>query len=119
MGQIKKPCPFRIKDRKGEFETRELRNRNILFNDKNRPNLFYSFFLNPKNTDENGFYEISLNNKKGWIEVKPAKSQDVQTVWRWGKEKAKQNLNINICGKAMKENGRYQIVEKYREKTNG
>ncbi len=108
---------FPFKDRKGEFETRELRNRNILFNDKNRPNLFYSFFLNPKNTDENGFYEISLNNKKGWIEVKPAKSQDVQTVWRWGKEKAKQNLNINICGKAMKENGRYQIVEKYREKT--
>ncbi len=108
---------FPYKDKKSGFEIRELRNRNVKFNDKNRPNLFYSFYLNPKNKDENGFYEISLDNKKGWIEVKPAKSQCVQTVWGWGKEKSKHNLNINICGKAMKENGRYQIVEKYREKT--
>ena len=108
---------FPYKDKKSGFEIRELRNRNIKFNDKNRPNLFYSFYLNPKNKDENGFYEISLDNKKGWIEVKPAISQCVQTVWRWGKEKSKQNLNINICGKVMKENGRYQIVEKYRKKT--
>jgi len=108
---------FPYKDKKGGFEIRELRNRNIKFNDKNRPNLFYAFYLNPKNKDENGFYEISLNKKKGWIEVLPAKSQGIQTVWRWGKEKSDKNLNINICGKAMKENGRYQIVEKYREKT--
>lgn len=108
---------FPYKDNKGGFEIRELRNRNIKFNDKNRPNLFYSFYLNPKNEDENGFYEISLEKKSGWVEVKPAKSQGIQTVWRWGKEKAKQNMNINICGKGMKDNGRYQIVEKYREKT--
>ncbi|MBD3203715.1 site-specific DNA-methyltransferase [Candidatus Woesearchaeota archaeon] len=108
---------FPYKDEKGGFEIRELRNRNIKFNDKNRPNLFYTFYLNPKNRDENGFYEISLEKKEGWIEVLPAKSQGVQTVWRWGKEKSRNNLNLNICGKAMKEKGRYQIVEKYREKT--
>jgi adenine-specific DNA-methyltransferase len=108
---------FPYKDNKGGFEIRELRNRNIKFNDKNRPNLFYSFYLNSKNEDENGFYEISLDKKPGWVEVKPAKSQGIQTVWRWGKEKAKQNMNINICGRGMKDNGRYQIVEKYREKT--
>lgn len=108
---------FPFKDQKGGFEIRELRNRNIKFNDKNRPNLYYSFYLNPKNKDKNGFYEISLHKKKGWSEVWPAKSQGIQTVWRWGKEKSGKNLNIDICGKAMKENGRYQIVEKYREKT--
>jgi len=108
---------FPYKDSKSDFEIRELRNRNVKFNDKNRPNLFYSFYLNPKNKDKNGFCEISLDNKKGWIEVEPAKSQGIQTVWRWGKEKSIQNLNINICGKSMKEDGYYQIVEKYRGKT--
>ena len=46
----------------------------------------------------------------------PAKSQGVQTVWRWGKEKSIKEININICGRAM-QNGGWQIVEKYREKS--
>ena len=108
---------FPYKDKIGDFEIRELRNRNIKFNDKNRPNLFYPFYLNPTNKDDNGFYEISLKKITGWHEVWPAKSQGIQTVWRWSKEKSQQNLNVNICGKAMKENGRYQVVEKYRKKT--
>ncbi len=107
---------FPYKDEISGFEIRELRNRNTKFNDKNRPNLVYPFYLNPKKQDKNGFYEISLQKKDGWVEVLPAKSQGIQTVWRWGKEKAKKNLNINICGKGMKENGRYQIIEKYRKK---
>ncbi|GAI34037.1 unnamed protein product, partial [marine sediment metagenome] len=107
---------FPYQDKIGGFETRELRNRNIIFNDKNRPNLFYPFYLNPNKQDENGFYQIALDKKSGWIEVPPAKSQGVQTVWRWSKEKAKEQLNINICGKGMM-NGKYQIIEKYREKS--
>ena len=108
---------FPYKDLKGGFEIRELRNRNIAFNDENRPNLYYPFYLNPKKQDESGFYEISLNKRSGWLEVLPAKSQGIQTVWRWGREKAEKNLNKEICGKGMKENGKYQIVEKYRKKT--
>ena len=108
---------FPHSDKIGGFEIRELRNRNIKFDDKNRPNLFYPFYLNPQKKDDNGFYEISLTKKNGWHEVWPAISQGVQTVWRWGKEKAEENLNVNICGKSMKEKGRYQIVEKYRKKT--
>jgi adenine-specific DNA-methyltransferase len=107
---------FPYKDTNGEFEIRELRNRNIKFNKDNRPNLFYSFWLNPKKQDKDGFYEISIEKKNGWIEVAPAKSQGVQTVWRWGKPKSEENLNINIVGKD-NQNGGYQIVEKYREKT--
>jgi adenine-specific DNA-methyltransferase len=37
----------------------------------------------------------------------PLISQGIQTVWRWGKEKSQNNMNINICGKAMQENGKY------------
>ncbi len=108
---------FPYEDEIGPFETRELRNRNTAFHENNRPNLVYPFYLNPENEDENGFLEISIEKHKNWIEVFPAKSQGIQTVWRWGKEKSEKNLNINIVGKAMKECGRYQIVEKYRDTT--
>lgn len=107
---------FPFSDGIGGFEIRELRNRNVAFNDKNRPNLVYPFFVNPKKQDKDGFFEIDVKNNVGWTEVIPAKSQGIQTVWRWGKEKATRELNINICGKQMK-NGGWQIVEKYREKS--
>lgn len=107
---------FPYKDSLGGFEIRELRNRNIAFNDKNRPNLVYPFFVNPKVEDDNGFYEIDIKEKPGWVKVMPAKSQGVQTVWRWGKEKAIKEMNINIRGKQMQNEG-WQIVEKYREKS--
>lgn len=107
---------FPFTDAEGGFETRELRNRNIKFNDKNRPNLFYPFYVNPKKEDKSGFFEISLENKPEWIEVLPAKSQGVQTVWRWGKDKAQNDINKKIFGKKMQNNG-WQIIEKYREKS--
>jgi adenine-specific DNA-methyltransferase len=105
---------FPFTDEIGGFETRELRNRNTAFNDKNRPNLCYPFYVNPMKELDNGFLEISIEPKEGFIEIWPAKSQGIQTVWRWGKEKAIENLNVNIAGKAMQENGRYMIIEKYR-----
>jgi adenine-specific DNA-methyltransferase len=111
---VEKEFPYR--DEKGEFELRELRNRNIRFNIGNRPNLFYPFYLNPKSRDENDFYEISLGKKKGWIEVLPKKSQNIQTVWRWGKERAGKFLNTELVGKKSINNGGYRIMEKYREK---
>ncbi len=106
---------FPYKDDIGGFETRELRNRNTAFNDKNRPNLCYPFYVNPNKELDNSFLELSLEPQNGFIEVYPAKSQGIQTVWRWGKEKSKENLNINIAGKAMQESGRYMIIEKYRD----
>lgn len=106
---------FPYKDDIGPYETRELRNRNTAFNDKNRPNLCYPFFLNPNKETDNGFLEISLEPKVNFIEVWPSKSQGIQTVWRWGKDKSIANLNTNIVGKAMQEDGRYMIIEKYRD----
>ena len=83
---------FPYKDKKSGFEIRELRNRNTHFNDKNRPNLLYAFYVNSKTKDENDFFEIGLTKKSRWIEIFPAKSQGIQTVWRWGKEKSNENL---------------------------
>ena len=104
---------FGYYDDLGGFDYRELRNRNIRFHKGNRPNLCYPFFVNPNNQDENGFYEVSLEQKEGYIKVMPKKSQGVQTVWRWGKEKSLQNLNTNVKAK-MKKDGTFMIIEKYR-----
>ena len=105
---------FKLFDDLGGFELRELRNRNIRFNKENRPNLYYPFYVEPSLSDEHGLHEISLEPKEGWIELYPLESQGINTVWRWGKQKAQQNLNINIKAKPMR-NGSYMIVEKYRE----
>lgn len=105
---------FKMFDSLGGFELRELRNRNIKFNKDNRPNLYYPFYINPNEEDSYGLHTISLEPREGWIELYPLESQGICTVWRWGKEKARINLNINIMAKPMK-NGSYMIVEKYRE----
>lgn len=105
---------FPYSDTTGGFELRELRNRNIAFNEGNRPNLVYPFYADPEDADENGLHSISLKPKDGWQKVMPAKSQGIQTVWRWGKLRSQKNLNTEIKAKRMKD-GRYQIVEKYRD----
>lgn len=105
---------FKLFDNLGGFELRELRNRNVKFNKENRPNLYYPFYINPNEEDEHSLHTISLEPMEGWIELYPLESQGVNTVWRWGKQKALENLNINIKAKPMR-NGSYMIVEKYRE----
>lgn len=108
---------FQYVDAEGGFNLMELRNRNIKFHDKNRPNLCYPFYVNPAHSDNNGLLELSLEPKEGFVEVWPACSQGVQTVWRWGKEeKARAALNREIFGKA-NQNGGYMIVQKYRKVT--
>lgn len=108
---------FPYKDSISGYEIRELRNRNTAFHIGNRPNLCYPFYVNPDKEVDNGFLELSLEPQKGYVEVMPAISMGIQTVWRWGKPKAEENLNVNIVGKAMQEAGKYMIVEKYRDNT--
>ena len=104
---------FQFKDKNGGFNLMELRNRNIRFNKENRPNLYYPFYINPNNADENGLLEISLESKNNFIELYPLESQGVNTVWRWGNEKAQKFLNIEIKGKK-KQDGGFMIVQKNR-----
>ena len=107
-------CQFSMSDKNGGFELRELRNRNVKFNKENRPNLYYPFYINTDNEDNNGLYEIDLEPHEGWMELYPLPSQGINVVWRWGKEKSARNLNSEIKAKKMK-NGGFMIVEKYRE----
>jgi adenine-specific DNA-methyltransferase len=108
---------FPYSDLRGGFEIRELRNRNIAFHIGNRPNLYYPFYVNTEKQDENGFFEISLEKKSGWVAVYPKESQGYKTVWRWGKDKSAENLNTEIVGKQMESGVDFQIVEKYRKTT--
>jgi len=105
---------FRYRDEKGEYNIHPLYNSNEAFTSKNRPNLYYPFYVNPNKINENEFFEISLEKKKGFIEVYPPKSvkNSVQFVWRWGKEKALENLNKEIVG--YKVNDGFRIVQKMR-----
>lgn len=109
----KKDYKFQYTDEKGGFDLMELRNRNIKFNNLNRPNLYYPFYINPNNSDANGLFEISIEPKKDWLELYPKESQGIKTVWRWGKEKSLKYLNDIIKAKKMKDGG-YQIVQKSR-----
>lgn len=106
---------FRFSDDQGGYDLYELRNRNVAFNSDNRPNLFYSFWVNPHPIDGSDLHEISLGPKEGYVEVEPQKSQGIQTVWRWGKETASKNLNTVLFAKKASNDFGYQIVKKYRE----
>jgi adenine-specific DNA-methyltransferase len=107
---------FQYEDSDGGFDIYELRNRNVSFNIDNRPNLYYPFWVNPNNPDNNGFYEISLEEKEQWIKTYPQESQGIKTVWRWGKDTASKNLNTTLFAKKHSD-GFFQIVKKYRGNT--
>ena len=106
---------FRYKDKIGGFNIHPLYNSNVAFTPDNRPNLYYPFYVNPNKIIETDFFEISLEKKDGLIEVFPPKSvkDDVQFVWRWGKPKSIDNLNIEILGYKTSD-GEFRIVQKMR-----
>jgi len=106
---------FSYSDKISGYNIAPLYNGNVAFNPQTRPNLFYPFYLNPKNKIEGDFYEISTEKKEEWIEVFPviSKKDGIQRVWRWGKPKSKDNINKEILG--YKNNkGEYRIVQKNR-----
>lgn len=106
---------FLYSDENGEFNIHPLYNSNEAFTPKNRPNLYYPFYVNPNKQDKNGFYEISLEQKAGYIEVYPPKSvkNKIQFVWRWGKEeRSRANLNKEIVG--YKVDNEFRVVQKMR-----
>ncbi len=105
---------FKYNDNISGFNIHPLYNSNEAFTKKNRPNLYYPFYVNIDKKTKDGFYEISLEKTNNSVEVFPPKSikNGVQFVWRWGKEKAKNNMNIEII--AYKVGDEYRIVQKMR-----
>lgn len=120
LNEMPQDADFKLYDSQGGFDPRELRNRNPKFHSGNRPNLFYPFFVNPYIKDENGYCPVSLEKTDDYpIEVRPYNSQGAESVWRWGKPKAAQNITIgstdqsNIMAR-QKFDGKWNIYEKCR-----
>lgn len=109
-------------DKTGRFNIREVRNRNPKFGRHNRPNLFYPIYVNPNVVDENGFCPISLEKSDAYcVEVIPLNSQGQESCWRWGQKKLLENnatdtMLSNVIAK-IKNDGNYNIYEKYRKTT--
>ena len=116
LNPIEKTVAFPQTDETGGFEIRELRNRNVRFNSENRPNLYFPVYVNTQKPDDNGLYEVSLQKRKGFVETWPLKSQGIQTVWRWSKDKMQKNLDSTVRAKK-KRDCTYMIVEKHRGTT--
>lgn len=106
---------FKYKDEDGGFNIYPLYNGNTAFNPQTRPNLYYPFYVNPNKSDGQGFYEIGLEKLPGWVEVFPvtSKKEGLARVWRWGKTKAGENLNVEIVG-YKNEDGEFRVVQKSR-----
>lgn len=107
---------FKYGDKLGGFNIHPLYNSNEAFHRSNRPNLYYPFYIYlEEERDENGFFKIGLEARTNAIQVYPPLSNknSIPFVWRWGKEKALENLNSEIVGYLTSE-GDYRIVQKMR-----
>lgn len=80
---------FKYTDGIGGFNLRELRNQNTkAFNSKNRPNLRYPFYADPRSIDANGLMAVSADPKYSEI-VEAITVEGLESVWRWGRDKSR------------------------------
>lgn len=123
INELKSEINSTIKtDEIGDFSERELRNRNPKFGRFNRPNLFYPIYINPSESDENGYSPISLEKNLAYSKkVLPLNSEGKESCWRWGTKKLVDNndsntMMSNIVGR-IKSTGEFGVYEKYRKGT--
>ncbi len=84
---------FSYFDKKGGFDLKNLENGNYMaFNSVNRPNLRYSFFVDEKAINSDGFMPVYTEYKNGLTEVLPKTKDGFEYVWRWGKGKASNEI---------------------------
>ena len=108
---------FDYEDNFGGYDLTELRNQNAgAFNSTNRPNLRYPFYVDEREKDKNGFYEALLEKKEGLTEVYPIEINGNKSVWRWGMEKSKEELQNNLLARKGSD-GVIRIFQKYRSST--
>ncbi len=101
-------------DNLGKYRLIELRKRGGADTRKERPNMYYSFFVDPLSGD------VSLTKDiKHDVEAIPVKSDGTEGRWRWGKDTAKKYLDF-LIGKKVQGTEKYNIYEKdYLENENG
>ncbi|WP_231220607.1 site-specific DNA-methyltransferase [Helicobacter pylori] len=84
---------FSYVDEKGGFDLKNLENGNFtVFNSSNRPNLRYGFFVDEETINSDGFMPVYTEYKDGLTEVMPKTKDSFEYVWRWGKEKASNEI---------------------------
>ena len=113
---------FTQSDDVGEFEERELRNRNPKYGRFNRPNLYYPIYTNPDQVDSCGYCPVSLvQSEKYRVEILPLNSEGEESCWRWGTKKFLANCSedsmISEVVAKKKTTGEYGCYEKYRKST--
>ncbi len=111
-----------LSDTIGNYNIRELRNRNPKFGKHNRPNLFYPIYTNPNSSDKDGFSPVSLvETENYYVEILPLNSEKKESCWRWGQKKCNSNINPNTLESNLvakkKSDGLFGIYEKYRKAT--
>lgn len=114
---------FNKSDAIGEFEERELRNRNPKYGRFNRPNLYYPIYANPNKVDECGYCPVSLiKDDKFTVEILPLNSEGEESCWRWGTKKfvrftdSSDSMKSDVVAK-LKTTGEFGCYEKYRKGT--
>lgn len=108
------------KDKHGKYSSRELRNRNPKFGKHNRPNLFYPFYPDLLNPDEEGYYPALLESPISPIAIFPLNSKGEESCWRWGDKKVLKETKDNgtkvlFCRQTR--DGGWRVFEKYRKET--
>jgi adenine-specific DNA-methyltransferase len=106
--EIDKDYP--LKDEGGVYRELELRNTHREFGKHNRPNLYYSFYIDPKSGS------VSLEKTPGQIEVYPDWDDGFEGCWTWGKEKAIRELGL-LTSKDVK--GNWKVYRKSYASENG
>lgn len=97
---------YKEEDESGKFRLIELRKRGGSDTRKERPNMYYPFYINEKN----GSVAL-LKSKEYSIESLPIKSDGVDGRWRWGRDTSEINLNF-LIGKPVQGTNRYNVYEK-------
>lgn len=103
-------------DEVGGFNLTGLRNRNVqAFNSTNRPNLRYPFYVDTSKTDENGFFRVSVDMVDGYEEVFASTIDGLESVWRWGKDKARNEISDLVAYRG--NDSQIRIFQKNRSST--
>ena len=107
---------YRYRDEIGGFNLKGLRNRNVqAFNSSNRPNLRYPFYVDIEHPDEEGLCLVSTEPKDGYIEVWASTINDLESVWRWGKDTAAKRIDELTAYRGR--DGEIRIFQKERKLT--
>lgn len=107
---------FSYSDQYGGFNLQGLRNRNVrAFNAANRPNLHYCFYVDPNSNNQDGLHAVSTEPVDGFIKVWPAVMDGIKSVWRWGREKACNEIHDLTA--TIGSDGQWRVFQKVRTLT--